>query len=46
MELGYNLENISLYSFGSDEGASPSDDWKILSVKPAVNGYLFQIREG
>ena len=24
----------------------PSDDWKTLSVDPAVNGYLFQIREG
>ena len=21
-------------------------DWKTLSVSPAVNGYLFQIREG
>ena len=22
------------------------DDWKTLSVNPAVNGHLFQIREG
>ena len=26
--------------------ASPCGDWKTLSVNPAVNGYLFQIREG
>ena len=24
---------------------SPWDDWKTLSVNPAVNGYLFRIRE-
>ena len=24
----------------------PSDNWKILSVHPAENGYLFQIWEG
>ena len=24
----------------------PSEDWKTLSVNPAVNGYLFGIREG
>ena len=24
----------------------PSDDWKTLSVSPAVNGYHFQIRKG
>ena len=26
-------------------GLCPCDDWQILSVSPAVNGYLFQIRE-
>ena len=26
--------------------ASPCDDWKTLSVNPALNGYLFRIREG
>ena len=26
--------------------ASPCDDWKTLSVNPAVNGYRFRIREG
>ena len=26
--------------------ASPCGDWKTLSVNPAVNGYLFRIREG
>ena len=25
---------------------SPSEYWKTLTVDPAVNGYLFQIREG
>ena len=25
---------------------SPFDDWKALSVDPAVNGYLFRTREG
>ena len=25
--------------------ASPCDDWKTLSANPAVNGYLFRIRE-
>ena len=25
---------------------SPCDDWKTLSVDPAVNGYFFRIREG
>ena len=25
---------------------SPCGDWKTLSVNPAVNGYLFGIREG
>ena len=25
---------------------SPCDDWKTLSVNPAVNGYLFRIKEG
>ena len=26
--------------------ASPCSDWETLSVNPAVNGYLFRIREG
>ena len=26
--------------------ALPCGDWKTLSVNPAVNGYLFRIREG
>ena len=26
--------------------ASPSDDWKTLSVNQTVNGYIFRIREG
>ena len=26
--------------------ASPCDDWKTLSVNPAVNGYLFRSRDG
>ena len=26
--------------------ASPCDDWKPLSVNPAVNGYLCRIKEG
>ena len=24
----------------------PCQDWKTLSVNPAVNGYLFKIKEG
>ena len=27
-------------------GASPSNNWKTLSVKPAVNGYLLLTTEG
>ena len=38
--LGYGAESHLR------DWASPCDDWKTLSVIPAVNGYLFQIREG
>ena len=27
-------------------GLAMLDDWKSVSVNPAVNGYLFRIREG
>ena len=37
--LGYSTERVR----GS---AAPCGDWKSLSVNPAVNGYLFRIREG
>ena len=42
--LGYGAE--SRRKFVSSRRALSCDDWKILSVNPAVNGYLFRIREG
>ena len=40
--LSYGIEGR--WRLGSLSPAWPSDDWKI-SVSPAVNGYLFRIRE-
>ena len=52
------LLHMSLHSFTHKEiiilidrvitlpGSTSHDDWKTLSVNPAVNGYLFRIREG
>ena len=42
--LGYGAE--SRRKVVSLRQAPPCDDWKTLSVNPAVNGYLFRIREG
>ena len=43
-QLGYGAESRrKAWVRGS---ASPCGDWKTLSVNPAVNGYLFRIREG
>ena len=49
--LNKNLEQLdygaeSRCKVVSSSLASPSDDWKTLSVNPAVNGYLFRIRDG
>ena len=38
------LERLD-YGAESRGWASPCYDWKTLSVNPAVNGYLFRIRE-
>ena len=43
-QLGYGAE--SRRKAGVRGSASPCGDWKTLSVNPAVNGYLFRIREG
>ena len=43
-QLGYSAESRRIaWVRGS---ASPCGDWKTLSVNPAVNEYLFRIREG
>ena len=31
--------------YGAEGWALPCDHWKTLSVNPAINGYLFRIRE-
>ena len=44
VQLGYGAESGRIaWVRGS---ASPCGDWNTLSVNPAVNGYLFRIREG
>ena len=40
--LGYGTE--SCHKACVQGWALPCDDWKTLSVNPAVNGYLFQIK--
>ena len=42
--LNYGTE--SRCKVKSSRNGLPCDNWKILSVNPAVNGYLFRIREG
>ena len=51
---GAVVEWLEQLSYGAEShriawvrgSALPCDDWKTLSFNPAVNGYLFQIREG
>ena len=43
-QLGYGAESRRVALVRGS--ASPCGDWKSLSVNPAVNGYLFRIREG
>ena len=43
-QLGYGAESCRKMRVRGS--ASPCGDWKTLSVNPAVNGYLFRIREG
>ena len=43
-QLGYGAE--SRRKVVSLRLGFPCDDWKTLCVNPAVNGYLFRIREG
>ena len=43
-QLGYSAESRCIA--GVRGLALPFGNWKTLSVNPAVNGYLFRIREG
>ena len=47
---GAVVEWLEQLDYGAESrrkvASSPRDDWKTLSVDPAVNGYLFRIREG
>ena len=40
--LGYGAESRRKGVRSSPRFPHPSDDWKTLSVNPAVNGYLFE----
>ena len=44
IERGAVVEWLETLAYGA-ESRRRSDDWKTLSVNPAVNGYLFRIRE-
>ena len=56
-EAPYVVKGLELLSYGVEGRhkarawrvrgwALPRDDWKAVSVNPAVNGYLFRITEG
>ena len=44
-QLGYGAES-RCKARAQPRSSSPCSDWKTPSVNPAVNGYLFQIRDG
>ena len=43
-QLGFSAESRHIERVRGS--AAPCGDWKTLSVNPAVNGYLFRIKEG